>query len=209
MKIRTLFNIFALAFAGIAGNAFAAATPPDELVKTTASEVLTIIKQDKDIQSGNTQKVVDLVDAKVLPHFDFQRMTRLAVGRNWTKATDAQKEQLVKEFRMLLVRTYSTSLAQYKNQTIDYKPVRIAPEDKEVTVKTAVNQPGAQPIAIDYRMELMGDAWKVFDIAVDGVSLVTNYRSSFASIADQQGIDGLIKSIADKNKSNTGNTTGK
>jgi phospholipid transport system substrate-binding protein len=175
---------------------------PDELVKNTATEVLTIIKQDKDIQSGNTQKVVELVDAKVLPHFDFTRMTRLAVGRSWNQASDAQKEQLIKEFRTLLVRTYSVSLAQYKNQTIDYKPLKVAPDDKEVTVKSSVNQPGAQAIPIDYRMEKTADGWKAFDIAVEGVSLVTNYRSSFNSIVQQSGIDGLIKSLVDKNKAN-------
>lgn len=182
--------------------AYATDMPPDELVKNTANDVLTIIKQDKDIQSGNTQKVVELVDAKVLPHFDFTRMTRLAVGRGWTQANDAQKEQLIKEFRALLVRTYSVSLAQYKNQTIDYRPLKVGPDDKEVTVKSAVNQPGAQPIAIDYRMEKTSDGWKAFDIAVEGVSLVTNYRGSFNSIIQQSGIDGLIKSLADKNKSN-------
>lgn len=182
--------------------ALAADLAPDELVKNTATEVLTIIKQDKDIQSGNTQKVVELVDAKVLPHFDFTRMTRLAVGRSWNQASDAQKEQLIKEFRTLLVRTYSVSLAQYKNQTIDYRPLKVAPDDKEVTVKSSVNQPGAQAIPIDYRMEKTADGWKAFDIAVEGVSLVTNYRSSFNSIVQQSGIDGLIKSLVDKNKAN-------
>jgi phospholipid transport system substrate-binding protein len=199
MKIRkALATLISLA----ATAAFAADMGPDELVKNTANEVLTIIKQDKDIQSGNTQKVVELVQAKVLPHFDFARMTRLAVGRSWSKATDAQKEQLIKEFQTLLVRTYSTSLAQYKNQTIEYKPTKVAPDEKEVTVKSVVNQPGGQPIAIDYRMEKTPDGWKAFDIAVEGVSLVTNYRNSFNSIAEQSGIDGLIKSLAEKNKSN-------
>jgi phospholipid transport system substrate-binding protein len=199
MKIRT--SIAALLLLA-ALPALATDMAPDELVKNTATEVLTIIKQDKDIQSGNTQKVVELVDAKVLPHFDFTRMTRLAVGRSWNQASDAQKEQLIKEFRTLLVRTYSVSLAQYKNQTIDYKPLKVAPDDKEVTVKSSVNQPGAQAIPIDYRMEKTADGWKAFDIAVEGVSLVTNYRSSFNSIVQQSGIDGLIKSLVDKNKAN-------
>jgi phospholipid transport system substrate-binding protein len=202
MKIRkalaTLISLAAVA-------AFAADMGPDELVKNTANEVLAIIKQDKDIQSGNTQKVIELVDAKVLPHFDFTRMTRLAVGRNWSKASDAQKEQLIKEFRTLLVRTYSNSLAQYKNQTIEYKPSNVAPDEKEVTVKSVVSQPGGQPIAIDYRMEKTSDGWKAFDIAVEGVSLVTNYRSSFNSIVEQSGIDALVKSLVEKNKSNAAN----
>ena len=181
---------------------FAADMGPDELVKNTANEVLTIIKQDKDIQSGNTQKVAELVDAKVLPHFDFTRMTRLAVGRSWSNASETQKQQLIKEFHTLLVRTYSVSLAQYKNQTIDYKPVAVSPEEKEVTVKSTIAQPGGQPISIDYRMEKSADGWKAFDIAVEGVSLVTNYRGSFSTIVEQSGIDGLVKSLVEKNKSN-------
>jgi phospholipid transport system substrate-binding protein len=199
MKIRkvlaTLVSLLAIA-------AFAADMGPEELVKNTANEVLTIVKQDKDIQSGNTQKVVELVDAKVLPHFDFTRMTRLAVGRSWNNASEAQKQQLIKEFRTLLVRTYSVSLAQYKNQTIDYKPVTVSPEDKEVTVKSTIAQAGGQPIAIDYRMEKTAEGWKAFDIAVEGVSLVTNYRGSFNSIVEQSGIDGLVKSLVEKNQSN-------
>jgi phospholipid transport system substrate-binding protein len=196
---------FIVALIALAATAvFAADMAPDELVKKTANEVLAIIKQDKDIQSGNTQKVVELVEAKVLPHFDFARMTQLAVGRSWSKASDAQKEQLIKEFRTLLVRTYSVSLTQYRDQTIEYKPLKVGPDDKEVTVKSVVNQPGGQPISIDYRMEKTPESWKAFDIAVEGVSLVTNYRSSFNSIAEQSGIDGLIKALAEKNKANAG-----
>jgi phospholipid transport system substrate-binding protein len=180
--------------------AFAADTAPDALVKSTAEEVLSIIKQDKDIQSGNTKKVVELVEAKVLPHFDFARMTRLAMGKNWNKAGDAQKESLTNEFRTLLVRTYSVSLSQYKNQTIDYKPTKTTAEDKEAIVKTLVAQPGGQPIPIDYRMANTPQGWKVFDIFVDGVSLVTNYRSEFNVQVEQTGVDGLIKSLSEKNK---------
>lgn len=180
--------------------AVAAEMPPDQLVKSTAEEVLTIIRADKDIQAGNTKKVVELAEAKVLPHFDFARMTRLAVGKNWNKASDEQKERLIKEFRTLLVRTYSVSLAQYKNQTVDYKPTALQPGDKEATVKTVINQPGGQSIPIDYRMAQTPQGWKVFDITIDGVSLVTNYRSSFNSTIEQSGIDGLIKSLSDKNQ---------
>ncbi|MES2354562.1 MAG: ABC transporter substrate-binding protein [Pseudomonadota bacterium] len=196
MNIRHLLVIFGLC----ATTAFAADVAPDALVKNTADEVLTIIRQDKDIQAGNTKKVVDLVQAKVLPHFDFTRMTRLTLGKNWNQANDAQKEALVKEFQTLLVRTYSVSLAQYRNQTLEYKPTRVAPEDKDAVVKTLVNQPGGQAIPIDYRMEKMPQGWKVFDISVDGVSLVTNYRSEFVSQVERGGIDGLIKSLSEKNK---------
>jgi phospholipid transport system substrate-binding protein len=199
MKIR---KFVAVLFALGAFSAFAADMAPDELVKNTANEVLSILKKDKEIQAGDTQKVMALVEAKVLPHFDFTHMTRLAVGRGWSKASDAQKEQLITEFRTLLVRTYSTALTQYKNQTIEYKPSQVAADEKEVTVKSVINQPGGQPISIDYRMAKTGDGWKAFDIAVEGVSLVTNYRGSFNSIVEQSGIDGLIKSLAEKNKSN-------
>jgi len=197
MKIKIFLAALALSFTTLA---FAADTAPDALVKTTAEEVLTIVKQDKDIQGGNTRKVVELVEAKVLPHFDFARMTRLAMGKNWNKASDAQKETLIKEFRTLLVRTYSVSLAQYRNQTIEYKPLKLAPEDTEATVKTVVIQPGGQPIPIDYRMTKTPQGWKVFDILVDGVSLVTNYRNSFNTTVEQSGVDGLIKQMVEKNQ---------
>lgn len=181
-------------------SAAAAEMPPDVLVKNTAQDVLAIIKQDKDIQSGNSQKVLQLVDAKVLPHFDFPRMAQLAVGRYWPKATPAQQQALIAEFRTLLVRTYSNSLTSYKNQTIDYRPLKLQPGDTDVTVKTVVNQPGGQPIPIDYSLEKTDNGWKVYDVAVDGVSLVINYRGSFASEIQSKGIDGLIKTLTDKNR---------
>jgi phospholipid transport system substrate-binding protein len=173
---------------------------PDALVKRTTDEVLTIIKADKDLQSGNTRKVVELAEAKVLPHFDFERMTRLAVGRNWQQATPEQKQALIKEFRTLLVRTYSTSLSQYRNQTIEVKPTKMAAGDKEATVKTAVIQQGGPPIPIDYAMEKMDSGWKVFDVMIDGASLVTTYRGSFNDqIQKSGGIDGLIKTLQERN----------
>lgn len=183
---------------------FASAAPatdmgPDELVKTTANDVMSIIKADKEIQNGNQKKIYALVDAKVLPHFDFTRMTRLAVGRYWRDATPEQQQKLVNEFRNLLVRTYSTSLSNYKNQTIDYKPLRMSPGDTDVTVKTTVLQPGGQPIPIDYQMVKGPTGWKVYDITVEGVSLVVNYRSSFAQEIQQGGMDKLIQTLADKN----------
>jgi len=174
---------------------------PDALVKRTTDEVLAIIKSDKELQTGNSRKVVELAEAKVLPHFDFMRMTRLAVGRNWAQATDAQKEALVKEFRTLLVRTSSTSLTQYRNQTIEVKPAKMAAQDKEVTVRTQVIQPGGPPIPIDYAMEKGDAGWKVFDVIVDGVSLVTTYRGSFNEQIQKGGVDGLLKTLAERNRS--------
>src|SRR5215813_11774660 len=152
---------------------------PDALVKRTTDEVLAIIKADKDMQSGNMTKVVELAEQKVLPHFDFERMTRLAVGRNWSQANDAQKQALVKEFRTLLVRTYSSSLAQYRNQTIEVKPARVGAGDNETVVRTAIIQQGGPPIPIDYSMEKVASEWKVYDVVIDGASLVTTYRGTF------------------------------
>jgi phospholipid transport system substrate-binding protein len=179
---------------------FAADLAPDALAKKTTEEVLAIIRTDKDIQAGNTKKILDLVDAKVLPHFDFARMTMLAVGKNWNRATTTQQQALAREFRTLLVRTYSASLSAYKNQVIEFKPMNMQPGDTDVKVKTEVNQPGGKPLPIDYAMEKMATGWKVYDVVVDGVSLVTNYRNSFASEIRQSGIDGLIKTLADKNQ---------
>ncbi len=179
--------------------AFADDTPPDALVKANASEVLAIIKKDKDIQAGNKDKIRELVEAKVLPHFDFARMTRLAVGRFWRQATPVQQQALVDEFRSLLVRTYSASLTAYKDQKIEYKPLKMAPGDTDVVVKTVVLQSGGQPIPIDYGMEKTPGGWKVYDITVDGVSLVVNYRSSFAHEIQQGGIEQLIHTLHQKN----------
>ncbi|GAO35879.1 signal peptide protein [Sulfuricella sp. T08] len=203
----TLFLVMTFFFA--TATVVAAEMAPDALVKETSQDVLEIVKKDKDIQSGNKQKIYALVDAKVLPHFDFKRMTQLAVGKSWRQATPAQQDALVKEFRALLVRTYSTSLSTYKNQIIDYKPLRMQPEDTDVTVKTVVRQPGGQPIPIDYSLQKNADGWKVYDVVVDNISLVTNYRGSFASEIRQSGIDGLIKVLVDKNhQAETSSTKG-
>jgi phospholipid transport system substrate-binding protein len=174
---------------------------PDALVKRTTDEVLTIIRADKDLQSGNMSKVVQLAEAKVLPHFDFERMTRLAVGRSWNQASPEQKQALTKEFRTMLVRTYSSSLSQYRNQTIDVKPAKVGPNDKDAIVKTAVVQQGGPPIPIDYAMEKMDSGWKVYDVVIDGASLVTTYRGTFNDQVQKGGIDGLLKTLQDRNAS--------
>lgn len=199
MKLINKWLLVAMLLAG--GAAQASETAPDVLVKETAQDVLAIIKKDKDIQNGNQKRINDLVEAKVLPHFDFKRMTQLAVGKDWRQATPAQQDSLVNEFRTLLVRTYSSSLSAYKNQTIDYKPLRMQPGETDVTVRTVVNQPGGQPIPIDYSLQKTADGWKVYDVVVDNISLVTNYRGSFASEIRKSGIDGLIKTLVEKNRS--------
>ena len=175
---------------------------PDAMVRKNTNEILAAIKADKELAAGNQKKIEKLADEKVLPFFNFVRMTQLAVGRNWRDANDAQKKLLIDEFRTLLVRTYSTSLTQFRNQTIDVKPLKVAPADTEIVVKTQVNQPGGQPIPIEYIMEKSGDSWKVYDVLIDGVSLVTNYRSSFNTEIQKSGIDGLIKSLSERNAKN-------
>ncbi|MGB0127346.1 MAG: ABC transporter substrate-binding protein, partial [Rhodocyclaceae bacterium] len=175
-------------------------TLPDVLVKNVTNDVLAIVRQDKEIQSGNTQRAIDLVEQKVLPHFDFLHMTRLAVGRDWRQASAAQQKQLADEFRSLLVRTYSNALTSYKNQTIVFKPLRLQGGENDVVVRSEVRQPGAQPVTIDYSLDKQGSDWKVYDVVVGGVSLVTNYRESFATEVRNGGIDGLVKSLQAKNK---------
>jgi phospholipid transport system substrate-binding protein len=182
---------------------------PDATVRRTTDEVLAVIKSDKDLQTGNQKKINELVGEKVLPHFDFARMTKLAVGRNWAQTTDAQKEALTKEFQTLLVRTYSTSLSQYRNQTIDVKPTKIAAGDTDTTVKTLVNQSGGPAIPIDYGMEKTDKGWKVYDVIVDGVSLVTTYRGSFNDQIQKTGIDGLIKTLVERNQGSPSAATAK
>ena len=173
---------------------------PDLLVKNVTSEVLDIIRADKDIQSGNSKRVIDLVEAKVLPHFSFTRMTQLAMARDWRIAGSAQQKTLTDEFRTLLVRTYSKALAEYKNQTIEFKPFSTKAGDTEVKVRTQVIQSGAKPIPLDYILEKTPQGWKVIDIEVGGISLVTNYRESFASEVRKSGVDGLISSLQAKNR---------
>lgn len=193
----------ALALAGALASPLAAQeVAPDALVKSVASEVLEIVKSDKDIQAGNQKKVMELAEQKVLPHFNFARMTALAMGPNWRKASAEQQSQLVDQFRTLLVHTYSSGLSAYRNQTIEYKPLRAKPDDKEVTVRSEIRQSGAQPIPIDYAMERTDRGWKVYDVAIGGVSLVTTYRDTFVQEVRANGVDGLIKTLADKNRQN-------
>ncbi len=178
-----------------------AAEAPDELVKRTAEDVLTIVKTDKDILAGDQQKLYALAEEKILPNFNFDRVSRLVLGKNWTKATPDQKGGFQKEFKTLLIRTYATALSKYKNQIIDYKPFKLVDGAPTATVKTAIQQQGGQPIGVDYSLEKQIDSsWKVYDIVIEGVSLVTNYRGQFAQEIRQNGLDSLIKKLGDKNK---------
>ncbi len=173
---------------------------PDVLIKNTVQEVLAIVKQDKDIQAGNQKKILELVDAKVLPHFDFTRMTQLAVGKYWRTATPEQKQALVAEFRNLLVRTYTRAFTVYRDQIVDVKPFKIPPGTTDATIKTVIIKPGESNIPVDYDMEKTANGWKVYDLSVEGVSLVTNYRSTFSDQIQQSGIEGLIKTLVEKNE---------
>lgn len=199
---KKLFASAVVASAFVAQGAYALAGAPDELVRTNTQEILAAIKADKDLLAGDTKKIEKLAEEKVLPYFNFAKMTQLAVGRNWKQASDAQKMALTNEFRQLLVRTYSSSLSQYRNQTIDVKPLKFTAADTDVVVKTVINQSAGAGIPIDYSMEKVGDSWKVYDVLIDGVSMVTNYRSTFNSEIQQGGIDGLVKSLAARNAKN-------
>jgi phospholipid transport system substrate-binding protein len=174
---------------------------PDVLVKNVTLEVVELIAKDKEIRSGGRAKLIEVIETKVLPHFNFGSMTALAMGQNWGKATPEQKRRLVEEFRTLLVRTYASALAAYSEQRFDFRPLRARPTDTDVTVNVRVMQSGAQPVPIDYSMEKTASGWKVYDVMVGGVSLVANYRTEFNGTVREAGIEGLIKSLQAKNRS--------
>jgi len=173
---------------------------PDVLARNTTDEVVSIVKKDPDFKRANSRKIDNLVEAKILPHFDFERMTRLAVARNWNSATPEQQTKLVNEFRTLLVHTYAASISSVADYKIDVLPVRMAAGDTDVTVDTTVTRPGTAPITISYRMENKGGSWLVYDVVVENVSLVTNYRSNFNSEVRRSGIDGLIQALVRRNQ---------
>jgi phospholipid transport system substrate-binding protein len=192
--------LIAVLFAACSLGAAAEILPPDVLAKNTTNEVLRIVKQDKDIKSGNNKKILDLVEQIILPNFDFRQMTQLAVGKNWGKATPEQQENLVNEFRTMLVRTYSASLSSVADYRVEFKPFKLAPGASDVTVNTEVSKPGAPPIPIDYRMEKKDAGWKVYDVLVDNVSMVTVYRNSFNSEVRKGGVEGLLAALSRRNQ---------
>jgi len=183
-----------------APQSIAEVVPPDVLVKSVTLEVLDIVSKDKEIQAGNVERIIGLVDAKVLPHFSFDSMTAIAMGVNWRKATAEQKTKLIQEFRTLLVRTYASALTSYRDEKFEFLPLRAKPTDTDVTVNVRVVKSGRQPIALDYDMEKTAAGWKCYNVYVAGVSLVLNYRTEFANVIRKSGIDGLIDVLQKKNK---------
>ncbi|WP_423679601.1 MULTISPECIES: MlaC/ttg2D family ABC transporter substrate-binding protein [unclassified Undibacterium] len=198
---RFLLTMFAtLAFASSGFAAAAAQEAPDQLVKRISLEIIDLAKADKEIQAGNQKRVYDLVDSKILPYIDFQRMTSLAAGKSWRDATPDQQKQLINEFRTLLVFTYSGAISQIKDQRVEFKPMRAAPEDTEVEVRSQIIQSRGEPIQLNYRLEKLPAGWKIYDINVLGAWLVETYKGSFSAEISKSGIDGLIKTLSDKNK---------
>lgn len=196
--MKTLLIIF-IGLLCATGIAQAEIVAPDVLIKTTVQDVIAVVKTDKDIQAGDLAKTIALVDAKVLPHFDFERMTQLAVGKYWRTATPEQKASLIKEFRNMLVRTYTKVFSVYRDQMVEVKPFKMAADATEATVQTTITKPGSSVIPVNYEMRKGSDGWKAFDIYIEGVSMVMNYRGTFSSQIQESGIDGLIKTLSDKN----------
>lgn len=194
--------LFLLIFSSFIGTASAvAATPPDVLARQVTDEVISIIRADKDIQSGNQKKARELIETKIAPHFNFTGMTQLALGKNWSSANAEQRKALTAEFRSLLVQTYTASLVLFKDQKIEYRPLKLAADDNDVTVRSLVRQSGGgEPVQVDYGMEKTDGGWKVYNVKIGGISLVENYRSTFNTEIRKGGIDGLIASLRDKNR---------
>ena len=201
-KLRSaLVALFALAAVCLAGPAFAQSLAPDALVKKMTEEVLTAVRSDKDIQSGNIDKIQALVETTVLPYVNFQKMTASAVGRNWSSATPEQQKKITDQFRQLLIYTYSGALSEVSDQQVQFKPFRADPSDTVVQVDTRiVNKRGGEPITLNYRLEKTGAEWKIIDVNVLGVWLVENYRNTFQQEVTKGGIDGLIRALTEKNR---------
>lgn len=170
------------------------------MVKGVTDEVLEIIRNDKEIQAGDRERAMNVIETRVAPHFDFPRMTRLALGQAWQQADPRQRDELVREFRTLLVRTYAASMTSYRDQTVAFKPPAAGDATNEVTVRSQILRPGGQPVPVDYSLNLIEGSWKVFDVAVSHISLVSNFRSSFTSEVQRGGIDGLIQTLREKNR---------
>ena len=199
MNIKKLILKFPLLLALLFTNgAYADIAAPDVMVKNTADEVLEILN--KDIANGDMNKIGKLVEEKIATKFDFNLMSRMVLGRNWNTASREQQDQFIVEFRSLLVRTYSSALSKYRNQTIEYKPLLAKLSDTKVRVKTEIIQPGGPAIPLDYSLEKIENTWKVYDVSIDGLSLVALYRGQFAEEVKRNGIDGLIQKLADKNR---------
>lgn len=194
----------ALLITCLAGPAAADGAEAQALVRSTADRVLAEVKANKPRLERDDSGIYDLVQRYVVPHFDFARMTQSAMGRNWRSATEEQRTTLTREFQELLIRTYAVALLNYSGQQIEYLPLRASPSDDDVLVQTKVADSGAPPIPIDYRLSRSVGAWKVYDVTIDGVSLVSNYRSMFAEQVQRHGVDGLIKQLSDRNRQRRG-----
>lgn len=204
--IKSILATILVAFAFLPFGAAAQQEGPEALVKRISLEVVDIAKSDQQIQSGNQQKVLQLVEEKILPHVDFQRMTALAAGRFWREATPDQQKKLTDEFRSLLVYTYSGAISQVRDQQLVFKPMRGNPNDKEVEVRSEVQQQRGEPIQLSYRLQKTNDGWKIYDVNVLGAWLVETYKGNFATEIGRSGIDGLIKTLAERNNKLRSNT---
>jgi phospholipid transport system substrate-binding protein len=200
MTRRFLIGLMATLCAAAVPTGAQGMTAPDALAKSVTEDVLAVLRTDRDIQSGNTKKVIDLVEKKVLPHFNFVRMTQLAVGRHWREASPEQRKLLVEEFRTLLVQTYAATLTAYRDQTIEIRPLRMQPDETDVVVRSLINQSGGKPVTVDYKMQKSDTGWQVYDVVVGDLSLVQSYRGSFNTEVQKGGIDGLVKTLTEKNK---------
>lgn len=172
---------------------------PDAMIKATVQDVIAIAKHDKAIQAGDQTRALAVVEEKILPHFDFARMTQLAVGKYWRTASAEQKQTLAREFQAMLLRTYTKAFTGYQNQSVEVKPLKFAAEDTDVTVKTLLTKPGAPAVAINYELRKGSNDWKVYDLSIEGAGLVSAYRGTFAKEIEDGGIDGLIKMLTTKN----------
>ncbi|MEO6270300.1 MAG: ABC transporter substrate-binding protein [Lautropia sp.] len=201
MKIKVLAFVSAFVFAAFAASSASAQPAPDKFIENLSSKVIEQLKNDSSIQAGDVHRVSELVDTTLMPHVNFERMTALSVGRAWREATPEQKKLLMKEFRILLLRTYSNAFTAVRDQSIRMKPFRGNVSDEEVVVRSEIVQTRGEPIQLDYRLEQADKSWKIYDVNVLGVWLVQTYRNQFAQEISAGGIDGLIKSLADKNSS--------
>jgi phospholipid transport system substrate-binding protein len=183
-----------------------AQSAPDALLKNATSEVLASLKEDKGI-AGDAARLDGLIESKIVPVFDFSLMTQFAMGRNWRQASTAQRGRLTTEFKSMLVRTYSGMLTTYRDAAITYKPIRFVPGDTDATVRSEVSQPGAKPLRVDYEIARTARGWKVYDVKIDGISVVTAYRDGFAAKVRESGVDGLIRSLSEKNRQSVSTTT--
>lgn len=198
---KILFSLVFIQFLGFQPAIAAELAAPDVLARSVTDEVLGILRSDKEIQSGSQRRARELIETKLAPHFNFVSMTRLAMGKNWRSANPEQQKILVAEFRALLVQTYTTALTQYKDQKIEYRPLKVSNEDNDVLVRSLVQKSGGgEPVQVDYGMEKTDAGWKVYNVKIAGVSMVENYRSTFNAEIQKNGVDSLIKSLRDKNR---------